>query len=244
MKELKPFEVFGNTVIDRIEVNKRVFGVDLSKDHPWHRDLYIELTEAVETGLGHADWKMDKGSYDNLIPELIDVYSFLFNHAICEAWRNVDDYPADLAADAVESIVTSQMLEAWRNAVLSKVDTCDYTPDVIVEELGYLLDSAVASAASRDGVTIIAEYIFRAFSLLGVSINDLYAEYIAKTVLCEFRADNGYRTGGYAKDWSGKEDAQLVREMLAVLNAPEASLNCVRVGLKKELGLMYAKHKK
>lgn len=245
MKDLKPFEVFGYTVNDRIEVNKRVFNVDLRNEHPWHRDLYIELTEAVETGLGHADWKLDKGSRDNLLPEMIDVYSFLFNYAICEAFvSNTEPEYDGVRREVVESLVIGQMLEAWRDALMSSVDYVGYSEEDRVEELGHMLDASVASAAQREDVSMVASYIFRVFILLGVSINDIHAEYIAKTVLCEFRADNGYRTGAYKKDWSGKDDAFLVRDMLKVINTPEATLNCVQVGLKKELDLLYSKHKK
>jgi len=58
----------------------------------------------------------------------------------------------------------------------------------------------------------------------GLNLNKLYALYIGKNILNQFRQDHGYKEGSYIKIWNGKEDNVTMQKILAkeVDIAPDA----------------------
>ena len=60
--------------------------------------------------------------------------------------------------------------------------------------------------------------LFNAYFLLsikcGINLEKLYKLYIGKNVLNKFRQDNGYKDGSYIKIWNGKEDNEVLNELL------------------------------
>ena len=49
----------------------------------------------------------------------------------------------------------------------------------------------------------------------GVNLYSLYESYIAKNVLNRFRQNNGYKEGSYKKIWNGREDNEVMSEILS-----------------------------
>ena len=49
----------------------------------------------------------------------------------------------------------------------------------------------------------------------GVNLYSLYECYIAKNVLNRFRQNNGYKEGSYKKNWNGREDNEVMSEILS-----------------------------
>ena len=49
----------------------------------------------------------------------------------------------------------------------------------------------------------------------GVNLYSLYECYIAKNVLNRFRQNNGYKEGSYKKIWNGREDNEVMSEILS-----------------------------
>ena len=47
-----------------------------------------------------------------------------------------------------------------------------------------------------------------------IPFDSLYQFYIGKNVLNRFRQDHGYKTGGYVKNWDGREDNEVLSEIL------------------------------
>ena len=56
---------------------------------------------------------------------------------------------------------------------------------------------------------------FRVALKCGVSLDILFEKYIGKNVLNKFRQDHGYKEGSYRKIWGGKEDNEVLLEILA-----------------------------
>ncbi|MEE6534390.1 dUTP diphosphatase, partial [Campylobacter coli] len=48
----------------------------------------------------------------------------------------------------------------------------------------------------------------------GLNLEILYKTYIGKNILNIFRQNNGYKQGTYKKDWNGKEDNEVLAEIL------------------------------
>jgi hypothetical protein len=47
-----------------------------------------------------------------------------------------------------------------------------------------------------------------------LSWDEMHRQYIGKNVLNMFRQANGYKTGTYVKDWSGREDNEVLIELM------------------------------
>ena len=47
-----------------------------------------------------------------------------------------------------------------------------------------------------------------------LSFDELFRHYVGKNVLNFFRQDHGYKTGEYIKVWNGKEDNEVLMDVL------------------------------
>ena len=56
---------------------------------------------------------------------------------------------------------------------------------------------------------------------VNMSFDELFKQYCAKNVLNIFRQDKGYKTGGYDKMWNGKEDNEVLFELLYAYDGTE-----------------------
>jgi hypothetical protein len=52
---------------------------------------------------------------------------------------------------------------------------------------------------------------------------ELYRQYVSKNVLNFFRQDHGYQEGTYRKIWDGREDNEVLVEVMATLDAEDPS---------------------
>lgn len=67
--------------------------------------------------------------------------------------------------------------------------------------------------------------------------DELYRAYVAKNVLNMFRQDNGYREGRYIKTWGGREDNQVLAELMRDLDSDAEDF---REAVYAALGARYA----
>ena len=51
-----------------------------------------------------------------------------------------------------------------------------------------------------------------------MDLNELYRQYIGKNTLNFFRQDHGYKEGTYIKVWHGKEDNEVLANLVNVLD--------------------------
>lgn len=62
-----------------------------------------------------------------------------------------------------------------------------------------------------------------AMNALPMSLDELHSHYVGKNVLNAFRQAHGYRDGGYAKQWGGREDNEHLVELAGRLDAASAT---------------------
>jgi hypothetical protein len=53
--------------------------------------------------------------------------------------------------------------------------------------------------------------------------DELYEIYVGKNVLNMFRQDNGYKEGSYSKIWNGREDNEVLADILQQMNCNSES---------------------
>lgn len=157
----------------------------------WMLAVAVESIELLE----HYGWKWWKRQ-DTNIPqchlELVDIWHFILSHSIVECGEKASlaEVAAFVHSKFTRPGVTSVMFED-RNYRLDSTDTKD------------LIRVMAGKAAAGD----FSFHLFRTLcQRVGLSDEMLYKLYIGKNVLNHFRTENGYKTGGYIKDWFGEED--------------------------------------
>lgn len=67
-----------------------------------------------------------------------------------------------------------------------------------------------------------------------LNFDELFRHYVGKNVLNFFRQDHGYKTGEYIKVWNGKEDNEVLMEVLKATDADSSEFkDLVYQGLKQ-----------
>ena len=168
----------------------------------WKRCIYMETAELIDS----FPWKHWKSidaepDFDNIKIELVDIWHFLMSYllkynALDEAARLVDNLK-----DAKSDI----KIKEWKN---ERVD--EYLD--IFEELMALALIKNDSEMMQEELT---EQFFKACDSVGLGFDELYRLYIGKNALNQFRQEYGYKEGSYKKIWNGKEDNEVLQEILA-----------------------------
>jgi len=127
-------------------------------------------------------WTKDKPDRQNQVTELVDAWHFLMSQCI------IDNMTIDPAA-AVERAVTST-----------------YNAYFYTTAYGELREQTVKRQAKALVVEcyLHRQYIqefFKLCAMANVSLQLLYARYVAKATLNKFRVENGYKKGTYLKIW-------------------------------------------
>lgn len=159
------------------------------KDREWYRAVWIECGELMEHYGGWKWWKKDSPDMEQVLLEIVDIWHFGLSSLL------VTNHDMNLIAARVE--------KEW--------DTIENDLDfhTAVERL--------AENALNSKTFPVPEFssILRA---CGLSFEDLYKSYIGKNVLNRFRQNFGYKTGDYIKHWNGKEDNEVLSQVLSDLD--------------------------
>ena len=167
--------------------------VDLDWAHAgraWYRAIWIECAELMEHYGGWKWWKHSAPDLPQVILEIVDIWHFGLSMRIVAG---------DAEGDAAERIV-----EEW----MAPPPALDFTAEV--ERL-----AAAALVERRFAVGSVCNLL----GACGRGFDDLYRAYVAKNVLNVFRQDHGYKSGSYRKNWQGREDNEVLVELLAGLDS-------------------------
>ena len=168
----------------------------------WKRCIYMEIAELIDS----FPWKHWKSidaqpNMQNVKIELVDIWHFLMSYLLK---YNVLDEAARLI-DNLKDTKSDIKIKKWENERIE-----EYLD--IFEELMAL---ALVKSDSEMMQEALLEQFFKACNSVGLSFNELYSLYIGKNALNQFRQEHGYKEGTYQKDWGGKEDNEVMQEILA-----------------------------
>ena len=141
-------------------------------------------------------WKKQTPDLDQVKLELVDIWHF-----------------------ALSEMIRAGTLQDEVGIVLSRV-TVEAEPDPQAFRLA-IEDLAQSTLATRSFE--LAPFV-AAMRTLPMSYAELFAMYIGKNVLNQFRQNNGYQTGEYRKVWQGREDNEHLVDLLARLDDDPAGL--------------------
>ena len=169
-----------------------------NQNYPYYRAIWVECAELLD----HYDWKWWKTETTNksqLTLELVDIWHF-----------GLSDLLATYTKEHI--VLFFDRRRSFDSYPHADIPFC--VEELIVETLKYK--------------TFTFDPFFRLASTLGVSFEELYKMYKAKNILNEFRQSHGYNDGTYQKYWDGKED----NDVLADLMSKKTSLKKLNAALE------------
>jgi len=172
----------------------------------WKRCIYMESAELIES----FNWKHWKDinkvtDWDNATIEIVDIWHFVMSLLL-------EDYKTqnrDSITKLIKDVIDVQGFERFSKEADNR-DNAN-TMEVINDIESIIHMTSSLSIDLFDG--LLKEYFAMALKC-GVNLKILYKYYLGKNVLNQFRQDNGYKEGTYKKVWNGKEDNEVMVEIL------------------------------
>ncbi|SDB23559.1 dUTPase [Pseudidiomarina indica] len=191
-KQLVEMQIAFNQVIDpAYPENPQVKRDDV-------KAILVELGEYFEH-TAYKWWKKQAADWAQANMELIDILHFAISDAVenvCQQGRTRDQ-----AAEEVAQLILSGV-----NAGVSVADG----KDLVVA----LAQDGDANKPLRCGERLFATLMAALVQAYG-DANTVYLTYIGKNALNNLRQLRGYRQGTYEKTWQGREDNEVMMELLA-----------------------------
>lgn len=172
----------------------------------WKRCIYMECAELVDS-FAWKHWKEINRptDWDNVRVEIVDIWHFVMS-LMLEIYKNNNLGDLDKLVDDVSNATGFKSF--CKDASLpSKDEELEIVNDI--ENLIHLTTGFNINLF--DG--LIRAYFYLSLKC-GINLNNLYTFYVAKNVLNQFRQDNGYKEGTYRKIWNGKEDNEVMIDLL------------------------------
>lgn len=190
------------------EINSHVDADWLLRGREWYRAIWIECAELMEHYGGWKWWKHARPDFAQVVLEIVDIWHFGLSLRIDAS----GDYQRIAAA----------IIEDWTHAPPARPFLQE------VERLAFAaLGEHRFAVGSVRHLLVACERDF----------DDLYRAYVAKNVLNMFRQDHGYKRGDYLKIWHGREDNQVLSELIDQLDSSRPGF---REAIYRELTVRYA----
>jgi len=180
----------------------------------WRRCIYMECAELIDS----FNWKHWKDiniapNWENIKLELVDIWHFIMSLGL-EEYKNKRLGDID---DLVRYVSDSKYFDEFCTEPINPSD--DDTLSMI-NTIEHMLKDAVI----KEGFDKLIDDFLGACLECGLGIDELYRLYIGKNILNGFRQDNGYKEGTYKKIWNGKEDNEVMMEILQKDSSIKASI--------------------
>ena len=174
--------------------------------YPYLRAVVIEGAEAIEHH-GWKWWKKQKLDLAQLQMELIDIWHFILSEMLLRHDDGSDAGAREALQSAMSEISVTYELQ---------FDGSTYRLDVLplLEKIELLIG---LSAARRIEIAVFASIM----TDCQLNWTELFRQYVGKNVLNFFRQDNGYKEGTYRKLWSGREDNEVLVDIIQSLDASQ-----------------------
>ena len=185
------------------DMNTKVHPQWREQGFAWHRAIWVELAEMLDH-YGWKWWKHQEPDIEQVHLELIDIFHFGLSARL-------------VSGQAIKEI--AQDIESE----LGKAQTCDSFAETIEQMVAHTLESKSFDVKTFAGL----------MEQTSLSFDELFRHYVGKNVLNFFRQDHGYKTGEYIKIWNGKEDNEVLMDVLRTTDANAANFKeLVYQGLK------------
>jgi dimeric dUTPase (all-alpha-NTP-PPase superfamily) len=170
----------------------------------WRRCIYMECAELIDS----FNWKHWKDiniapNWDNIKIELVDIWHFVMSLGL-EFYKNRKLGDID---SLVDYIVDTKYFDDFCNEPIHPSDEDFFS---IINTIEHMMRDTLNQ---EDFYKIVDDFFLSCIDC-GLNLDELYKYYIGKNILNGFRQDNGYKEGTYKKVWNGKEDNDVMMEIL------------------------------
>ncbi len=173
----------------------------------WKRCIYMESAELIDS-FNWKHWKdINKApDWENATIEIVDIWHFVMS-ILLEDYKTHNRGDIDqLVGDIVDVHGFKRFTKEPENR--DSADTME-----VINDIESIINITTASKIDLfDG--LLKEYFIMSLKC-GVNLKILYKFYIAKNILNKFRQDHGYKEGTYKKTWKGKEDNEVMLEIMS-----------------------------
>lgn len=171
------------------DMNTKVHPQWREQGFAWHRAIWVELAEMLDH-YGWKWWKHQQPDIEQVHLELIDIFHFGLSARLA-------------SGQAVTEIATA--IESELKNVQAQATFAETIETMVVNTL-------------KDKNFDVATFA-GLMSQTELSFDELFRHYVGKNVLNFFRQDHGYKTGEYIKIWHGKEDNEVLMDVLRASDA-------------------------
>jgi len=175
------------------EMNTKVHPEWRQQGFEWHRAIWVELAEMLDH-YGWKWWKHQKPDIEQVHLELIDIFHFGLSARLVSG-QSVESIAEDIEAELGQAEKQASFAETIEVMVANTLSTKHFD----VKTFAGLME------------------------LTELSFDELFRHYVGKNVLNFFRQDHGYKTGEYIKVWNGKEDNEVLMDVLRSTDANSSS---------------------
>jgi len=163
------------------------------REREWYRAIWIECAELMDHYGGWKWWKHSTPDMPQVILEIVDIWHFGLSMRLEQGRDN--------------KALAQTIVQEWQ------------TPPTALTFLAEV--ERLASHALTEQVFSVGS-VANLLHACDAEFDDLYRNYVAKNVLNLFRQKHGYKTGSYQKIWHGREDNEVLAELLHSLDADQA----------------------
>ncbi|KGJ99309.1 dUTP diphosphatase [Thalassotalea sp. ND16A] len=169
-------------------MNSRVSDTWRENNFEWYRAIWVECAEMLDHH-GWKWWKHQECDVPQVQLELVDIFHFGLS--------------LRLMAEPNTQVIAEQLA----NELQQSVEHTDFK--LALEDLA----AAAVSDKAFDGKAFTA-----CMALMNMDLDELFRQYVGKNTLNFFRQDFGYKEGTYIKIWNGKEDNEVLADLVSSLD--------------------------
>lgn len=172
--------------------------------YQWPRAMALEAAELLEH-LGWKWWKHQEPNVPQAQLEVVDIWHFILSHQLAKC--NGD---TELTVVHIEDAVKHPEDVVFVGYAPVSLDS--------MHDVREHCDAFIALAAG--GIVSITAFT-KLMAGVGLTWEQLHVQYMAKNILNIFRQMHGYKDGTYIKTWMGKEDNEVLMDLVTA--RPNAS---------------------
>ncbi|WP_448567082.1 dUTP diphosphatase [Thalassotalea ganghwensis] len=170
-------------------MNSRVSDTWRENNYEWYRAIWVECAEMLDH-YGWKWWKHQEIDVAQVQLELVDIFHFGLSLRLMTG-ASVDDIAKQLANELNKHSTESDFKVALESLASSAVTEKSFNGQAFADCL----------------------------RLINMDLDELFRQYVGKNTLNFFRQDHGYKEGTYIKIWHGKEDNEVLAEVVHQLDA-------------------------
>jgi len=166
-------------------MNSRVSDTWRANNYQWYRAIWVECAEMLDH-YGWKWWKHQSIDVAQVQLELVDIFHFGLSLRLMTG-ASVSEIANELAEQLTQPLAN-------------------------ITDFKLALEQLASSAVTEH--TFNARAFANCMHLIDMDLTELFRQYIGKNTLNFFRQDHGYKDGSYLKLWHGKEDNEVLAELV------------------------------